>query len=142
MSFFTKVFVAVDYQEGLFNLARDILPQKLKSNLLGHASLAALFHLPIVLTTTADTGPNGPIMKEIRDMHPDALLVRCTGEVNAFDNSEFRAVLKATGRKQGIIGALLTEVCMWIQFRTESNVVTDLSDATCRQHFSRALSTG
>ena len=101
----------MDYQEGLFNLARDILPQRLKSNLLCHASLAKAFKLPVILTTTADTGPNGPILKEIRDMHPDAPLIRRTGEVNAYDNSEFRAALEATGRKQVIIGALLTEVC-------------------------------
>ncbi|KAH8811144.1 Isochorismatase-like protein [Xylogone sp. PMI_703] len=105
------VVIAVDYQEGLFNLVRDILPQKLKSNLLCHASLASLFNLPIILTTTDDTGPNGPIMKEFREMHPDAPFIRRVGEVNAFDNPEFRAALKATGRKQVIIGALLTEVC-------------------------------
>jgi nicotinamidase-related amidase len=106
--------VAIDYQEGLFNLVRDILPQKLKSNLLCHASLASLFHIPIILTTTADTGPNGAIIKEIRDMHPDAPFIRRIGEVNAFDNPDFRAALRATGRKQVIIGALLTEVCMFI----------------------------
>jgi nicotinamidase-related amidase len=101
----------VDYQEGLFNLVRDVLPQKLKSNLLCHASLATLFNLPVILTTTADTGPNGPLIQEIRDMHPKATLIRRAGEVNAFDNPEVRAALAATGRKQIIVGALLTEVC-------------------------------
>jgi hypothetical protein len=87
------------------------VPQKLKSNLLCHASLASLFGLPVILTTTADTGPNGPIIKEIRDMHPDAPFIRRVGEVNAFDNPDVRAALAATGRKQVIVGALLTEVC-------------------------------
>ncbi|KAF4453162.1 Isochorismatase [Fusarium austroafricanum] len=105
------VIIAVDYQEGLFNLARDILPAKLKSGLLCHASLATLFNIPIILTTTDDKGPNGPIIREIREMHPDAPFVRRIGEVNAFDNPEFRDALKATGRKQVVIGALLTEVC-------------------------------
>jgi hypothetical protein len=89
------------------------MPQRLKSNLLCHASLGTLFNLPTILTTTADTGPNGPILKEVRDMHPNAPFIRRTGEVNAYDNPEFRAALKATGRKQVIIGALLTEVCMF-----------------------------
>lgn len=44
-------------------------------------------------------------------MHPNATFIRRTGEVNAFDNPEFQAAVKATGRKQVIIGALLTEVC-------------------------------
>jgi hypothetical protein len=50
-------------------------------------------------------------------MYPDAPFIRRIGEVNAFDSPEFRAALKATGRKQVIIGALLTEVCKYIQFR-------------------------
>jgi hypothetical protein len=70
-----------------------------------------LFNIPIILTTTADNGPNGPIMEEIRQMHPNAPFIRRIGEVNAYDNSEFRAAIEATGRKQVIIGALLTEVC-------------------------------
>jgi nicotinamidase-related amidase len=101
----------VDYQEGLFNLARDILPQKLKSGLLCHSSLANLFNIPIILTTTDDKGPNGPIIREIQEMHPQVTVIRRTGEVNAFDNAEFREALRKTGRKQVIIGALLTEVC-------------------------------
>jgi isochorismate hydrolase len=44
-------------------------------------------------------------------MPPNAPFVCRTGEVNAFDNPDFRNALKATGRKQVIIGALLTEVC-------------------------------
>jgi len=111
LTFATKVVLVIDYQDGLFNLVRDIQPTKLKQNLLCHAALAKLFNLPIILTTTADTGPNGPIMKEVREMHPNAPFIRRTGEVNAFDNPEFRAALEATGRKQVIIGALLTEVC-------------------------------
>jgi hypothetical protein len=42
---FYKVVIAVDYQEGLFNLVRDVLLQKLKSNLY-HASLAKLSTYP------------------------------------------------------------------------------------------------
>lgn len=47
-------------------------------------------------------------------MHPDAPFIRRVGEVNAYDNPDFRAALKATGRKQVILGALLTEVCKYI----------------------------
>ncbi|KAF4979910.1 hypothetical protein FDECE_17981 [Fusarium decemcellulare] len=136
------VIIAVDYQEGLFNLARDTLPQKLKSGLLCHASLASLFNIPIILTTTDDKGPNGPLIREIREMHPNATFVRRVGEVNAFDNSEFREALKATGRKQVVIGALLTEVCatflalslraegydVWANLQGSASADKDISD--------------
>lgn len=47
-------------------------------------------------------------------MHPNATFVRRQGEVNAWDNAEFRAAVKATGKKQLIIAGIVTEVCKWI----------------------------
>jgi isochorismate hydrolase len=45
------------------------------------------------------------------EMHPNATFVRRQGEVNAWDNAEFRAAVRATGKKQLIIGGIVTEVC-------------------------------
>jgi len=44
-------------------------------------------------------------------MHANATLVRRQGEVNAWDNADFRAAVAATGKKQLIIGGVVTEVC-------------------------------
>jgi len=63
------------------------------------------------MTTSAETGPNGPLPKEITQMYPDAPLIKRNGEVNAWDNPEFRAAVEATGRKQIILGGIVTEVC-------------------------------
>lgn len=79
--------------------------------MLGHAALGKVFDLPTVLTSSSDQGPNGLMLKEITDMHPNATFVRRQGEVNAWDNAEFRAAVKATGKKQLIIGGIVTEVC-------------------------------
>lgn len=51
------------------------------------------------------------MLKEITEMHPNATFVRRQGEVNAWDNAEFRAAVEATGRKQLIIAGIVTEVC-------------------------------
>lgn len=51
------------------------------------------------------------MLKEIIDMHPNATFVRRQGEVNAWDNADFRAAVKATGKKQLIISGIVTEVC-------------------------------
>jgi nicotinamidase-related amidase len=56
-------------------------------------------------------GPNGPLPKEIVEMHPDAPYIRRNGEVNAWDNAEFKAAVEATGKKQVIIAGITTEVC-------------------------------
>jgi hypothetical protein len=56
-------------------------------------------------------GPNGPLPKEIIEMYPKAPLIKRNGEVNAWDNPDFRAAVEATGRKQIILGGIVTEVC-------------------------------
>ncbi|KAI0633180.1 ycaC protein [Trametes polyzona] len=105
------MLLVVDHQEGLYQLARDVSPVNVKNNILAHAELGKIFGLPTVLTTSAETGPNGPLPKEILEMHSDAPLVKRHGEVNAWDNAEFREAVKATGRKQVIIAGITTDVC-------------------------------
>lgn len=78
---------------------------------MAHAELGKLFDLPVVMTTSAETGPNGPLPKEILEMYPKAPMIRRNGEVNAWDNPDFRAAVEATGRKQVILGGIVTEVC-------------------------------
>lgn len=55
-------------------------------------------------------GPNGPLVREIVDMHPGAPTIRRNGEVNAWDNPDFRKAVEATGKKQIIIGGIVTDV--------------------------------
>lgn len=59
---------------------------------------------------TLNEGPNGPLVKEIADMHPTAPFIRRNGEVNAWDNPDFRKAVEATGKKQVIIGGIVTDV--------------------------------
>lgn len=60
---------------------------------------------------THNLGPNGPLPAEILSQHPTAPLIKRNGEVNAWDNKEFQAAVKATGRTQVIIGGIVTDVC-------------------------------
>lgn len=50
------MLLVVDMQEGLFNLARDFDPTLYRNSMLAHSSLAKVFDLPVVLTTSAETG--------------------------------------------------------------------------------------
>ena len=49
-------------------------------------------------------------MQEILDMHPEAPVIRRGGEVNAWDNAEFREAVKATGKKQIVLAGIVTDV--------------------------------
>lgn len=76
-----QTLLIVDHQVGLFQLGRDWDPTILKQNMIAHAAIGRLFDLPVVITSSAETGPNGPVLKEIVEMFPHAPLVKRQGEV-------------------------------------------------------------
>jgi nicotinamidase-related amidase len=102
----------VDHQTGLLSLVRDIDPDKFKNNVLAIADLAAYFKLPVVLTTSFEDGPNGPLMPELKQKFPKAPFIPRPGQINAWDNPDFVRAVKATGKKQLIIAGVVTEVCV------------------------------
>lgn len=102
----------VDHQAGLLSLVRDIEPDKFKNNVLALADAAKYFNLPIILTTSFETGPNGPLVPELKALFPDAPYIARPGQINAWDNEDFVKAIKATGKKQLIIAGVVTEVCV------------------------------
>lgn len=106
------VVLLVDHQAGLLSLVRDIDPDKFKNNVLALADAAKFFNLPTILTTSFESGPNGPLMPELKAMFPDAPYIARPGQINAWDNEDFVKAIKATGKKQLIIAGVVTEVCV------------------------------
>lgn len=102
----------VDHQSGLFNIVGDISPDEFKNSVLALANAAKYFKLPTILTTSFETGPNGPLMPELKQMFPDAPYIARPGQINAWDNEDFVKAVKATGKKQLIIAGIVTEVCV------------------------------
>jgi len=102
----------VDHQAGLLSLVRYIDPDTFRNNVLALADLASYFELPTVLTTSFETGPNGPLMTELKNLFPEAPYIARPGQINAWDNDDFVQAVKATGRKQLIIAGIVTEVCV------------------------------
>ena len=54
------MLLVVDHQEGLYLLCRDKSSVQVKSAILAHAELGKIFNLPVVLTTSAETGASCP----------------------------------------------------------------------------------
>jgi nicotinamidase-related amidase len=102
----------VDHQSGLINIVQDFGPDEFKNNVLALADLAKYFKLPVILTTSFETGPNGPLVPELKEMFPDAAYIPRPGQINAWDNEDFVKAVKATGKKQLIIAGVVTEVCV------------------------------
>ncbi len=102
----------VDHQTGLTNLVHDFSPDDFKNCVLALADAAKYFQLPTILTTSFESGPNGPLVPELKAMFPDAPYVARPGDINAWDNPDFVAAVKATGKKQLLIAGIVTEVCV------------------------------
>ena len=123
----------VDHQTGLLSLVRDFNPDTFKNNVLALADLAKYFDLPTILTTSFEDGPNGPLVPELKEAFPDAPYIPRPGQINAWDNADFVAAVKATGKQQLIIAGVVTEVCVAfpalsaIEEGYEVFVVTDAS---------------
>ena len=113
----------VDHQTGLLSLVRDIQPDTFKNNVLALADLAKYFNLPTILTTSFEDGPNGPLVPELKELFPDAPFIARPGQINAWDNDDFVAAVKATGKKQLIVAGVVTEVC--VAFPTLSALAED-----------------
>lgn len=125
--------LVVDHQIGLSQLVRDYSVVEFRNAILAHAALGKVFDLPTILTTSADTGPNGALPKEIIDMHPTAPFIHRQGEVDAWDNPDFRAAVRATGKKQIILAGIVTEVCtsfLALSLRAEGYEVFANTDAS------------
>jgi nicotinamidase-related amidase len=102
----------IDHQTGLFSLVQDFEPIQFKNNVLALAESAKFFNLPTILTTSFETGPNGPLIPELIKMFPNAPLIKRPGQINAWDNEEFVAAVKKTGKKQLIMAGIVTDVCV------------------------------
>ncbi|KAK2605497.1 hypothetical protein N8I77_008330 [Diaporthe amygdali] len=106
-----SMLLILDLQEGLYNLARDFDATLYRDSMIAHSAIGKVFDLPVVMTTSAQTGPNGPLPQEILDMYPDAPLIQRQGEVDAWDNAEFRDAIRATNKSQIIMAGIVTDVC-------------------------------
>ena len=84
---------------------------ELRANATTLAKVATLAKIPVITTASVPQGPNGPLIPEIHEAAPHAQYVARKGEINAWDNPEFVAAVKATG-KQLIIAGTITSVCM------------------------------
>ena len=82
----------VDHQTGLLSLVRDIDPDKFKNNVLALADIGKYFKLPTILTTSFETGPNGPLAPELKEAFPDAPYIARPGQINAWDNEELSLI--------------------------------------------------
>jgi nicotinamidase-related amidase len=102
----------VDHQTGLANGVQTQSPPEFINNVKALVTIAQIYKLPAVITTSAADGPNGPVMPVVAEGLPKATVVHRPGQINAFDNPDFAAAVKKAGRKKLLIAGISTEVCV------------------------------
>jgi nicotinamidase-related amidase len=102
----------IDHQSGLFQTIGDMPMPELRARAAALAKMATLCQIPVITTASVPQGPNGPLIPEIHENAPHARYVARKGEINAWDNPDFVAAVKETGRGTLIIAGTITSVCM------------------------------
>ena len=102
----------IDYQPsqfaGVSSMDRDLLLE----NIVSTVRTAKAFDLPIVHSTiNVATGRGQPTVPELAELLADDPPVDRT-TTNAWEDAEFLAAVRATGRRKLILCALWTEICM------------------------------
>jgi nicotinamidase-related amidase len=103
--------VLVDPQPGLAFAVESSPREALRQNIIALAKTAAVFELPIVVTTSASKRFSGPIFPELQAALGAVSPIERTS-MNAWESAEVVAAVNHTGRKVIILAGLLTEACV------------------------------
>lgn len=114
----TTALVLVDHQVGTIGwageLANDAEREQLKMWVRVMARFAKSAGLPVVLTSSLEGEAQGPLLPEFKAILPQEYEQRIqrTGVINAWDDPAFVKAVRATGRKNLLMGGLTTDVCL------------------------------
>ncbi len=106
--------VLINHQVGTIQLIKNIMPDTAVRNaaLLGQAALA--YKMPIVMTSSQEDHVQGPLHPLLQETMPQAYAarVRRVGLVNAWTDRNFVDAIEKTGRRQLIMAAVTTDICL------------------------------
>ena len=104
--------IVIDYQANQFRSVRSMDSALLLDNVVSTVELAKLFGLPIVHSTVGvAAGQDQSTLPELADLLEDSPPIDRT-TINSWEDADFLAAVRATGRRKLILCALWTEMCM------------------------------
>ncbi len=103
----------IDHQVGTMSWVKSIPFEDMKRNALMLAKTAKIMKMPTVLTSSMEDHAQGPLLNELKAILPTEFdsRIKRAGIVNAMDDENFAAAVKATGRKKMIIAGVTNDVC-------------------------------
>ena len=103
----------IDHQVGTMGWVKSIPFEEMKRNAIMLVHTARILKMPVVLTSSMEEYAQGPLLSELQAILPVQFeqRVKRFGIVNAMDDVNFAAAVKATGRKKLVIAGVTNDVC-------------------------------
>jgi len=137
----------IDHQVGTLGWVRCPDPKSVERNAVVLAKAAKLIKMPVVLTSSLEDMPQGPLIPQLQKLLPDAYAARAKrqGIVDAMDDPQFASAVASTARKKLIVAGVTTEVCVMYPVATalaqgfEVHVVMDACGSTSQMSLDMAF---
>lgn len=105
-----SILVLIDHQPYQFTNLNSHEPTMVVNNVIGLAKAAKVFDVPTVLTTVLEER-GGHLIKGLQDVFPNQKPIDRTF-INTWEDPKVTEVVRKSGRKQLILAALWTEICL------------------------------
>jgi len=105
-----SILVLIDHQPFQFANLHSHEPTMIANNVIGLAKAAKIFNVPTILTTVLEER-GGYLIKGLQDVFPEQKPIDRTF-INTWEDPNVTNIVKKSGRKQLILAALWTEVCL------------------------------
>lgn len=105
-----SILLLIDHQPYQFANLHSHEPTMISNNVIGLAKAAKVFNVPTVLTTVVEER-GGHIIKGLQDVFPEQKPIDRTF-INTWEDPNVTNVVKKSGRKQLVLAALWTEICL------------------------------
>ncbi len=138
-----SVLLLIDHQPFQFSNLHSHDPTLIINNVVGLAKAAKAFKVPTILTTVTEER-GGHLLKGLQDVFPTQQPIN-RSFINTWEDERVVAAVEKTGRKQLVVAALWTDICLAmpvIQSLADGYdvfFVTDASGAVSREAHDMAV---
>src|SRR5438128_12052978 len=105
------VVALIDHQPQMMFGVAGVDRQSIINNTVALGKAARVFEVPVVLTTVETKGCSGNLWPQIRAVFPEQPAIE-RSSMNAWDDKNFVAAIKATRREKIVLAGLWTEACV------------------------------
>ncbi len=106
--------VLIDHQVGTMGWVRTTSVETMERNAAALAETAVALGAPVVLTSSMENAPQGPLFPKLEEIVPDAFAKRVqrAGIVNGWEDPDFSGAVRATDCKRLVMAGVTTDVCL------------------------------